>query len=707
MTLLPFFKVLVLIILLLAGCVVPSSPMAKRGSDDVMSVVTTPKKGNITGQVLGLDGKPAVNVVVHASLISNHSASLVSHNSASYRVQADALEVITNQEGRFILANSSGQLLNIEAILSDEVKAIQLNVSSNARLQLAYTGSLTGRVTAPNVPSVNDFMGVDVFIPGTSYLAKTDRAGRYILSNVPAGAFNLMASKESLGTANLSDVRILSKTITTAPNLELSLMPPTLKSVFPENGGPGSTLTLSGEHFGSSSGDLFQVTVGGLLVNNPVRVDDRTIRITVPSGATSGDLIVKVKGVQSNALPFQVLKAMSFTADHWDLNLLKGATRSFSVSATDSAGQGIATPVVTWSLTGSAASLDASGAVRGVSSGYVTLKATSGTLTTTLPLRVFDRFPEVKTLAGSGKAGFHDGAGAQAQFIEPNGIAVSATGTVYVSEGSLPANNWHNNRIRQIAADGTVTTLAGNGEPGFVDGRLSTAQFAAPKGLHLASNGDLYVAEFHYARIRKISGGTVSTFVSLRVAPQGITLDANHNLYMALFCNNFIGKVTQASSASFIAGSGYSGYQDGPADAAQLHGPTGVAIDPAGNLYFTEFNNHCVRKLSAAGIVSTIAGNGSPGYVDGEGGRAMFNYPTDIAIDARGHLFVADSGNSLVREISPEGIVTTIAGTGVHGYQDGSGTVAQFVAPQCLAVDPTGSVYVTDRGNNCIRKITF
>jgi sugar lactone lactonase YvrE len=148
-----------------------------------------------------------------------------------------------------------------------------------------------------------------------------------------------------------------------------------------------------------------------------------------------------------------------------------------------------------------------------------------------------------------------------------------------------------------------------------------------------------------------------------------------------------------------------SGYADGPAAEAQFNGPRGVAVDAKGNVYVADTGNHRIRMISPAGQVTTLAGGSEPGYKDGKGSEARFNYPADIAADAAGNLYVADTANHCIRKITPEGVVTTLAGNGKPGDTDGPLAEAQFRAPEGVAVDSQGNVYVADTGNQRIRKI--
>ncbi len=261
----------------------------------------------------------------------------------------------------------------------------------------------------------------------------------------------------------------------------------------------------------------------------------------------------------------------------------------------------------------------------------------------------------VSVLAGSADTGYADGPGATAQFSSPHGVAVDGAGNVYVADTS-------NRRIRKVTPDGTVSTVAGDGTRGFLDGPAATAQFDSPVGVAVDGQGTVFVAD--ESRIRKIT-------------PDGMV--------------------------STLAGSGIFGYQEGPGATAQFASPEGVSVDAGGNVYVADRNNSRIRKIAPDGTVSTLAGSGGYGFVDGPGTAAQFASPTGLAVDVGGNVFVADSSNNRIRKVAPDGTVTTVAGNGTEGGADGSLAMAQLTSPQGVAVDVGGNVYAVDDGG--IRKI--
>lgn len=264
----------------------------------------------------------------------------------------------------------------------------------------------------------------------------------------------------------------------------------------------------------------------------------------------------------------------------------------------------------------------------------------------------------VGTLAGSSPSGYADGSGIAAKFNEPRGMVVDSAGNIYIADKN-------NNCIRKITPQGAVTTFAG-GTAGYADGTGTAAQFSKPYGLAIDKDGNIYVADSANNRVRKIT-------------PQGVV--------------------------TTVAGSGTAGLVNAAGMGAQFNSPSGLVLDSSGNLYVVDKMNHCIRKISPQGIVTTVAGSGIAGYIDSTGMAAQFNKPCGMAIDKDGNLYVTDVGNNNIRKITPQGVVTTIAGTSVGGYADGAGVTAQFNSPHFIVMSH-GRLFVADKGNSRIRQIT-
>jgi hypothetical protein len=274
--------------------------------------------------------------------------------------------------------------------------------------------------------------------------------------------------------------------------------------------------------------------------------------------------------------------------------------------------------------------------------------------------------PTISTLAGQPLiSGNSDGVGSAALFYYPSGIAADNSGNLYLADTD-------NNTIRKIVAStGAVSTLAGlTGSSGAADGTGSAARFNNPSGVAADSAGNVYVAD------------TV---------------------------NNTLRMVTPQGSVTTLAGSpGVAGSTDGIGTAARFQGPQGLALDASGNLYVADTNNHTIRKvvLSTASVTTVAGTAGNPGSADGSGSSAQFDFPSGVAVDSVGNVYVADTENNTIREILPSGVVATSAGlAGYSGCADGRGVAARFDSPSAVAVDSSGNVYVTDTDNFTIREL--
>lgn len=186
----------------------------------------------------------------------------------------------------------------------------------------------------------------------------------------------------------------------------------------------------------------------------------------------------------------------------------------------------------------------------------------------------------------------------------------------------------------------------------------------------------------------------------------GMAFDAAGNFYVTDDSHDVIRMVTPAGVITNIAGSGTRGNSDGTGSAAGFNIPSGLAVDAASNIYVADAGNNMIRKITPAGVVTTVAGNGTVGSADGKGSAATFSFPQGIAVDNNGNIYIADTGNDLIRKITPNGTVTTIAGKLLLGKSNGAGTAATFNIPQGLAVDASGNLYVADAENNLIREIS-
>ena len=327
------------------------------------------------------------------------------------------------------------------------------------------------------------------------------------------------------------------------------------------------------------------------------------------------------------------------------------------------------------------------------------------------------------TLAGGAAHGSTDGPGGAARFYAPGGLTVDDAGNTYVADTT-------NNTIRKVTASGIVSTIAGTTNSPFfasADGPGDAAMFFWPSGVAVDAAGSLYVADTYNHTIRKVTPhGTNWVVTTLAGAagsrgnadgvgnvarfntPFGVAADRAGNLFVADSQNNTIRKVTPEGAVTTIAGlAGAVGGADGNGSAASFRSPFGVAVDGSGAVFVADNNNHTIRKLTLMGtnwMVTTMAGKaGSWGAADGPGDSARFDHPRGVAVDLAGNVYVADTTNCSIRKITPEGMVTTLAGFGA-GNADGVGRAVRFWEPQGVAVDRAGNVYVADAFNNSIRK---
>jgi len=323
----------------------------------------------------------------------------------------------------------------------------------------------------------------------------------------------------------------------------------------------------------------------------------------------------------------------------------------------------------------------------------------------------------LKTIAGNGTAGYSGDGGPAitAELNTPDGIAFDTHGNLYIADVS-------NNVIRKVDTLGNITTVAGNGTRGFSGdgGQATAAELNAPFGVSLDAAGNLYIMDTLNARIRKVDiAGTITTIAgngtfgfagdggpassATLSEVQGARFDTAGNLYVPQCGPAAVRKIDTSGTITTVAGNGTDGFSGdgGPATAAQLNCPSGVVVDNTGKLFIADYNNDRIREVNASGVITTIAGNGTPGF-SGDGGPALaaeVNVPNDVDLDSAGNLYIADSGNNRVRKIDTTGIITTVVG-GLNNA--GSAGVN---APSALAFDLKDNLYFSDTGNNAIREV--
>lgn len=328
----------------------------------------------------------------------------------------------------------------------------------------------------------------------------------------------------------------------------------------------------------------------------------------------------------------------------------------------------------------------------------------------------------VAVLAGTaGTPGTTNATGGSALFNSPAAIALDSAGVRYVADTA-------NHTIRKIAAGGGVSTFAGGaGVSGSTDATGTASRFNLPAGIAVDAAKNVYVADSGNHTIRKITsagvvttlaggvgltGSTDATGTAARFnSPAGLAVDSSGNIFVCDTGNHTIRKITAAGVVTTVAGSpGVSGTTNANGSSARFNSPQSITLDTAGNLYVADSGNHAIRKIATNGDVTTFAGlAGTPGSTDATGGSARFNTPKGITIDDSGTFLVADSGNHTIRKITPAGVVTTVAGlAGNSGSANGAGTTARFNNPTGIAITRDGlNAYVTDTANHTIRRDTL
>jgi len=318
-----------------------------------------------------------------------------------------------------------------------------------------------------------------------------------------------------------------------------------------------------------------------------------------------------------------------------------------------------------------------------------------------------------QAFVGNGSAGSSDGYGTSAYFSNPLNTAVDAQGNIYVADAG-------NHRIRKITPDGSVSTLAGSGMPGYADGTGVLASFQHPSALAIDATGNIFVSDQQNHRIRKITpGGIVTTFAgsgSIGSAngtgtaasfqyPIGLAFTSSGDLLVCDAWNNKIRKITTTGVVTTYAGTGVAGSSNATDVSATFNRPSGIAVDLAsGKVYIADRNNHMIRRIWG-GTVTTFAGLGVAGSAAGTGTAATFNSPTNVCVDAVGDLYVSDQANNMIRKINSGGVVTNFAGTTTSSIVNGTGSVVRFTSTYGLSIDKQGNVYIAQNASNIIRKM--
>lgn len=331
----------------------------------------------------------------------------------------------------------------------------------------------------------------------------------------------------------------------------------------------------------------------------------------------------------------------------------------------------------------------------------------------------------IQTVAGTGQIEFNGDSqpAILANVAAPSGLAFSANGDLYISSAAQ-------NRVRRVNPDGIITTVAGIGSVGFSgdSGVATAAQLNRPEGISIAPNGDLYIADTFNSRIRRVdASGVITTFAGTGGIgfsgeggqaidanlnrPHGVFAAADGNIYISDTLNHRIRRVDANGVITTIAGNGIEGFSGdgGPATSASLRNPMGVSVQADGSLYIVDTDNHAIRYVDPSGVISTVAGSGVAGFQgdNGPATSARLRSPRGIAVDNSGFLLITDSGNHVIRMVDQVGMIRAYAGTGIKGfYGDGQRpSIAELDSPGVLLVDVNNDVYFSDAGNHRVRWI--
>ncbi len=318
------------------------------------------------------------------------------------------------------------------------------------------------------------------------------------------------------------------------------------------------------------------------------------------------------------------------------------------------------------------------------------------------------------SVAGSDNWGFQDGTlWGNALFSGTDYATTDASGNIYISDV-------YNYAIRKVTPAGIVTTLAGNGSSSYAEGTGTTARFRLPQGIDVDSAGNVYVADKNDYRIRKITpAGTTSTFAGSGVSgatnatgasaqfslPYDVAVDASGNLYIA-DCTR-VRKITPAQVVTTLAGSGISGTANGTGTGAQFMCASAVDVDSSGNVYVADTDAHQIRKITPAGVTSTLAGS-TQGYAEGTGSGAQFNRPSGIAVDpSTGTVYVCDRSNNRIRAVTSTGVTSTFTGGNGYGYLDGPNSQARFMDCYGVRLGADNLLYIGEEASNRVRAVAL
>lgn len=528
------------------------------------------------------------------------------------------------------------------------------------------------------------------------------------------------------------------------------LFAPKIISLSSYGGAQGDLLTILGENFGDESLPVPEIHFNGVRASAVTRSSGGQLEVRIPSGSTTGLITIKTDGISSSSeVVFWVADAIAIDAPKadWDPSPATQRTVLFNDTLQLTAsprwvfapGESPVThgvpPDVLWELsTPAAGTLDGKGRfTAGNAFQRSTVRARLGSLESPELLlspeevTAFSMEAERTILGGKGDLStplravntLSSGATTSAAVLwsdDPARISVREDGqaqaedfgfngaiTVRATSGLRPGRSAS---VTLELANYALSTFAGGEQDrgnGEIDGPLASVRFRSPGGIAVAPDDAMYITDEDYNSVRKIHGGQVETLIR-QTSDQpfggvsGIAVGPADSLYVPNR-NYTSGGGSEPSGMRLVRPDGSLTYLEG-----SYNGPHGVAVDQTGNLIYIE--SHRIRKRSPEGVFTSYGSFSEPGFRDGQASAARFDSPLGVAADPHGNIYVLENGNHSVRKIAPDGTVSTLAGTGSHGFRDGPAAQAQFSFPQGLAIDASGNVYVTDLGNYRIRKIT-
>jgi sugar lactone lactonase YvrE len=631
-----------------------------------------------SGIVRDAKGNPVAGATILAFLVTSRPTAFT--NTSPYRVAAEgsgaaaALQAVTDAAGRFKIKPPKAGLYNFEANISADEKAWKAAVSFAesdsfaivGELKLARTGTLQGVVKAPKIPPGTSLLGVEVYVPGSPYLAKTDAAGNYFLPNMPEGTFDLVAAKGGLGIAQVAGATVKADSRATAPDLVLEIAEPVISSLEPANGASGSVITIRGKQFGFETNEIVKVTFSGAPAAKVERPDGTTLLATVPAGAQSGNVAIEVAGIGSNQVPFQVVKDLSIEPAIADVPV--GKDRLLAVKAVDTANRPVPNPAVQWfRIEGEAIALTPGGLITGQGVGSAQIACRIGAIERRLSVTVFRvTGVEVSPMRLD-------------LFVPPS---AGTSGPAYPSSGTLKATVTASDRLDRtvtwtssaetlkVDGSGTVTLLAG-AKPGTASIIATSTDDSSVAAIVTVAIGT--AKALHVPAIRETSTHASGMYIYGGSAT-GLAVDAEGNLYVAENVGPAddpklakVSKVTPDGAKSDVIPRG------------TLTGATGLTLDAAGNLFVAEGLgylapgwNHSqgnrIWKRTPGGQISAFV--------------ASIGNPTGLAFGPDGTLYAASWTDNAVYKYAPSG---QLLGKFTDGFDN---------RPYALAFDKSGNLYV-------------